>query len=39
MAIQRLRGSKLILKIGIVDYAAEISEWKFPKEETKHAGS
>ena len=35
MAIQRLRGSKLVLKIDNVDYAAEISEWKFPKEEMK----
>lgn len=39
MAIQRLRGSKLVLKIDNVDYAAEISEWKFPKEETKDAGT
>ena len=39
MAIQRLRGSKLVLKIDNTDYAAEISEWKFPKEETKDAGT
>ena len=39
MAFARLRGSNLTLKIDNVDYMAEISEWKFPEEETKDAGT